>query len=354
MKSFGKIIFDTKGQNTIPRNSNMELLRIVCMFMIVLRHFIIHPLNGGTLLGTSIIGGGIDALCYIAVNCFILISGWFGITFKWRRLLNLFIMCSFYGVVSYVFHLGNSGASVGRTLLFVSLMPFSHSCWWFINAYVFLYLCTPLINLAMENVKGEGDITILLLLTMINVYFGNIMQTPLFNDNGYNAQQMVYLYWMGGVLRRRVSLAGGNKQRVWWLFGYITLSAAWFISRLLKESYGLEFIHLGYNNLMTIGASVFFFLFVASFQFTSKIVNFVASSALAVYLIQESAYFGYEWLYPFVGRLFDAIPWAWQPLSAIVFSFLFFVACVLVDQIRKVLSELFFRIIDRTPLLNRM
>ena len=87
--------------------------------------FVIHPLDGNTLLATSMTGQLLDAFCYIGVNCFVLISGWFQIKFSWKGLLKLYVICAFYGTLAYIFHLYNDGATVGRslfTLFFPSLI----------------------------------------------------------------------------------------------------------------------------------------------------------------------------------------------------------------------------------------
>lgn len=73
------------------RESNFELLRIICMLMIVMSHIIMfHP---STLESTSginyYIGNIVKSFVVVAVNCFILISGYYGINFKLNKLLKL-------------------------------------------------------------------------------------------------------------------------------------------------------------------------------------------------------------------------------------------------------------------------
>ena len=321
------------------RESNVELLRLICMFMIVLRHFIFQPLSGESLLARSELGQVLDSLCYIGVNCFILISGWFTIKFSWKGLFNLFFICAFYGTLAYVFHLFYDGGSVGKSLFFYALMPFSHSCWWFINAYLILYLTSPLINLAVSHLDTNQDLLILVLLTIINVYFGNIWQTPLFNDNGFNGSQMIYLYWIGICLRRHFSVEWISKRRIFLFGGYILASILLFFLAKLSREFGVEWIHLGYNNIVVLLSSICFFLSFVSFQFHSRFINYVAASALAVYLIQENTYFGFGYLYPLVGRFYEgSSSLGMQLLFLILFSLSFFILAVLLDQIRRGIS----------------
>ena len=75
------------------RDSNIELLRIVCMMFIVVHHSLLglysvpFVLEGqgecDVLSGSALI---LNGFCYIGVNVFILISGYYGIKFKWRAI----------------------------------------------------------------------------------------------------------------------------------------------------------------------------------------------------------------------------------------------------------------------------
>ena len=330
------------------RESNIELLRMVCMFMIALRHFVIHPLDGNTLLATSMTGQLLDAFCYIGVNCFVLISGWFQIKFSWKGLLKLYVICAFYGTLAYIFHLYNDGATVGRSLIFYALFPFSHSTWWFINAYLILYLSSPILNLAAKHLNGNQDLFILLLLAIINVYFGNIMQTTLFNDNGYNGSQMIFMYWIGICLRNHLKDEWIKRLRFLSLIGYIFTSVVFFLLIQARERYGWEWMHLGYNNILTVISACCFFLFFASFRFKSKLINFIGASTLAIYLVQEQSYTGAGFLYPLCGRIYEAIPsLGGQLLFALSFTVCFYVAVILLDQVRKYINSLILNLFRR-------
>lgn len=79
----------------VIRKSNIELLRILSMFLICLHHFSVHgpwPSAGGALPHAVIdimsMGGG-----KAGVNCFILITGYFLVksSFKSRSLVKLLI-----------------------------------------------------------------------------------------------------------------------------------------------------------------------------------------------------------------------------------------------------------------------
>lgn len=96
---------------TTSRDSNLELLRIVCMYMIILHHLIAH---GVRCVGYSAYPMEsfdfqrqfpfviLNAFCVVAVNCYVLISGYFGIKPTFKKLLRLFFICAFYSIIHYL------------------------------------------------------------------------------------------------------------------------------------------------------------------------------------------------------------------------------------------------------------
>ena len=85
----------------------MELLRIIAILMISVHHYLLdvryHCILDGNLLQEGwqwafVVNGFV----FIGVNLFVLISGYYGIKFKWRGLINLFLFCAFYMFISLV------------------------------------------------------------------------------------------------------------------------------------------------------------------------------------------------------------------------------------------------------------
>ena len=84
------------------RMANYELLRIVAMIMVVILHFLSRsdnlinldlPLNGVRILGTLL-----ETFCLVAVNTYVLLSGYLGIrsSFKVSRAVGLLCQIWFY------------------------------------------------------------------------------------------------------------------------------------------------------------------------------------------------------------------------------------------------------------------
>ena len=83
------------------RQANIELLRIIAMIMVVALHYLV---KGGAAVSLAdnfaainIVLWLIKAICIVAVNVYVLISGYFLLEAKWKisRLVNLWIQVIF-------------------------------------------------------------------------------------------------------------------------------------------------------------------------------------------------------------------------------------------------------------------
>lgn len=279
-----------------PRQSNIELLRLVCMFFIVLQHVIksavypelqsSEPWTGGSYIGAIVLG-----MVCTAVNCFILISGFFGIKFKLRSLFNLYAICAFYNLLAYGVHIGLDGASIGKSLILNTIFPFSHSTYWFINCYVQLFCLAPLLNYAIDQTNRHQHLGIIALMTFINIYLGHFWQADLFDSQGMSTLHFIYLYLIGRFIGKHVSSSFIDTHRYKWLLLFVGCSVLAGLGKY-TEHLGLfnDWIGLYNNSLFMIGGAIGLLLFAHSFHFQSKFVNVVAVSTLAIYLGHEHAY----------------------------------------------------------------
>ncbi|WP_353885604.1 acyltransferase family protein [uncultured Veillonella sp.] len=87
----------------------MELLRIFAMLMIVGMHYMNF---GGILWSNDInsitnrrIAWLLEAFCFVAVNCYVLVSGYFLVQtkkFEWRKALKLWCHVTIYTILFFV------------------------------------------------------------------------------------------------------------------------------------------------------------------------------------------------------------------------------------------------------------
>ncbi len=158
------------------RMVNLELLRCVAMMMVVVRHYLgkgnlLADLSVENLEAAGIAAWGLEAFCIVAVNLYMLISGYFlcESSFKLSRLLKLLLQVWIYSVA-----IGLLAAAIGLVsaeefttyYLLQLIFPVSMGHYWFITAYVFLYLLLPLVSMAVKRMtKEQLQITVIILLT---------------------------------------------------------------------------------------------------------------------------------------------------------------------------------------------
>lgn len=323
----------------MARESNAELLRLICMFFIVFHHILVHGaypelLEGGAAIASTDakIALFLNGLFFPAVNIFILISGYYGIKPTVRKFFNLYTFCAFYGLLTYFARIITTGQHIGRSLIKETFFPFAHSHYWFIPCYIALFCMAPLLNkFIRESSKKEFGITIILL-TFVNVWIGYIGNRTGIND-GYCVMQMIYIYVIGGFIRRFINVESIRNKRWILLSLYILLGVLWAVSGLIQTKRGL----FTYNHPFNILGAIAFFLFAMTFNFKSRAINWLSSSSLAVYLIQSTSV-STTFLYSKTELLSDT----YGGVRFLIFAALAFtitIACCLFDKIRIVFMK---------------
>lgn len=149
------------------RQTSIELLRIICMLLIITHHCIGH---GGAaymetcsnrIIGLALIPGG--KICF---NAFLAISAWFMVdqTFKTEHFFRTWLQVLFYSVcfaaVSYF-----CGASIEANDWFGAFLPIAGNSHGFAAAYLALYLLMPFLKIITENLtRKQAKIIVLSLL----------------------------------------------------------------------------------------------------------------------------------------------------------------------------------------------
>ncbi len=275
------------------RDSNMELLRLISMVMIVLYHFMRHGIFNpdktdfsvwNLPMATSLV---VIGFIYIGVNCFILLSGYYKIRFSWRGLCTLYGMLLFYNII---------GTIIGGTWNWTDVICcFSHCPWWFMGCYVILYILSPLLNRSMENLSKREWHLMVGLLTIINVYFGYFQQDTWSNVNGYNVMHFIYMYYVGAYLKNVVCIRDLRPKRNFFLSGFLLLALLWGVLTVVWRFHSLP-LWVGdyYNNPVLIAEAVCFFLYFTTLRFHSKVINYLAASSVAAYLLQDHSGIGWS------------------------------------------------------------
>ena len=325
------------------RNSNIELLRIISILMVLLLHFNNHGYYPGLVLFPDPLtahlktGFLIECFCIVAVNCFVLISGYFGINLKLRSVLKLFLQCFFIGLFSYLLYLCITHRAVDSEVIGDLFYAFSHNKWWFVISYLGLMLVSPLLNAAVQTVSRKQLLISILVFTAFLGYFGWYHDME-HTDSGYSLISLILIYLIGRYIGLYVSLDWIKRHRWCFAVGYVVGSLLLFGLILLR--YGGNEINniFGYDHPLVIINACLLLLFFLSLQFHSRVVNWIASSVFASYLIHESIYFGDQLLYPWSSEYFASLT-SHSELWLLALALGFLLLSVLIDKILALLSR---------------
>lgn len=321
------------------RQSNMELLRIMAMFMILVYHSVYYVFYNYR--GDSPIFASLVTLLHIGVPLFVLISGYFGIKPSIKGFLKLYFILLFYNLVLYGLRLVYGDVSFSYREFAKLWFPFSIGRrWWFFKVYLMLYLFSPILNFVRDKTGGGGGL--LIISGFVTFYWGWFAQHPSLND-GKNVVNFIFLYMLGYWLRTAIVERDekvGN-ERLRYIISYLVVAggigiALYFSNEHLQDL--IKRVCYGYNSPILILMSVLFFLIFTTFDFKSKVVNWIAGSVFAVYCVHENYYFFRDEWYSFFEQQYltnnGTFPVVW-----IGACLLLFIICVLFDKIRELITR---------------
>ncbi len=312
------------------RQSNIELLRLICMFMILVGH------ASGYLNEKDLVGGHgvfrllVNQFCLVGVDVFVLISGWFGIKASFRGAGKLLFQVLFITILCVVVSL-----LAGLPISFrEDVLPFLllGQGYWFVVSYLILYAISPVLNAFVEKATQGTFRTVLLSWFGLAFFYGFLLDAGHF-DYGFSALSFIGLYLLARYVRlypgRLTSFSAWTDAGIY--AGATLLSALLFWYGYKWFSMGF---HLNHNDSpLAILAALYLLLAFSKINLQSRMVNWLAASAFAIYLIHENALVS-----PYYHQLFQNLD-QWLPAPAvvpvaIVLFLLIGLACILVDKIR--------------------
>ena len=278
------------------RNSNIELLRILSMLMVL----VLHCLSSS---GALEYFSGIDywvywwleALCIIAVDIFVLISGYFMVEsrFKMRNVLRIIGGVWIYSVIFSLINIGVSGEALTLNYFIRMVFPFTTKKFWFVNSYIALYLLSPFLNKLIHILnKRQFSVMTAVLIAMFSLRV-TILPITWSQDTtgGMGVQSFVTLYCIAAWIRLyyKKNTAGNFK----YIIGYILLSLVLVACKkgLLLIGFGEDFTSklYSYSSILVYGEAVALFLtFLNAKPVSGKIgewINTVAKHSFSVYII---------------------------------------------------------------------
>ena len=341
------------------RQSNIEVLRILSMLMIIGHHFALHGRFNYSQYNAQLVDVEkvlviFQAFGKIGVDIFVLIGAYFlvGRKYKSSRIVNLLLVSTFYSTVIYIifliFHLEIRNDFVNENLW----LPFPGvSSYWFVWAYIVMLIFMPVLNIALENMTKRQLQWFLIALSIIwvfipqlNGYFPGKMDFGI-DQLGYSdGIFFIYLYLVAAYLK----LYPSKLTKSLWT----NIVVLFFELMLMYPSIMIPITHPNlyafnsamlqeYSVLTVLVAITIFNIFLNINLGRVKIINWIAASTFAVYLIHDNSLVrSVLWGYVDNSKIKNAHDMFLYGMKEII---LIFVVCIAIDIVRRVLLGWLFK-----------
>lgn len=316
------------------RQSNIELLRIVAMSMIVILHFLCHGITEKEM--SRFLYELICTYCSVGVNLFFLISGYFRIRALMKSIARLVFTVLFFDFVNYLLLYFTVGPAALYDWMSTLFFPVSRSPYWFLQVYLFMIICSPLINRGIDGMTLNNLRLFILVFSAFTCYSCGVGHNGS-NSNGYTFLQGVYMYCLAAYLKRDNWLMSRLKGVKCIVTAFVMLTLGAILVYYSKKS-----LLIDYNGFIIIITSVLIFAYFVNLDIKSKTVNIIASGALGCYLLQDGQ-FGHRYLYATINSVFTSDP-LYCSLAYLTVQFIsFWALSVLITMIVRPLFRLFNR-----------
>lgn len=331
----------------IKRNSSFELMRLLCMFMIILGHCASATAQDTKpYLGTmDNIGWFIKAFTICSVNCFFLLTGYFGKSdnFRLSKVLELWIKTVFYSITIYTIVATLTGQFDLKEMVRY-FFPVWTKRYWYMQTYLVASLLLPFLTKVLEELDEKKHtflITVLIIFFSLHQTFSQVTNT-LDTAQGYGIIWCFVLCIVGSWLQRYGESIVKKRPSAFWILYYAVISVIIFISNYLivKLDIAQGVISRGkfyaYNSVTVFLQSLFLFCFFIKLKDKMpyvKEINWLAQNALAGYLISAHPLIIFALWSDTLGMArFWKKPEIYV-LTAIVFSTVILLGCVLIDKL---------------------
>ena len=329
------------------RNYGIDLLRILLMFFIIIGHLFTHTGIREELAVYSdkwIFTWVMQAITMCAVNCFILITGYYMSTaeFSRKKVFKLWGQVLFFSATIYLLAIIFRATEFSFMGLIHSLFPvFSHQ-YWFFSCYILLYIFSPFLNTMLKNLEEKHFkyllavlVFVFYLLPIFSIVFKEYDVT-----SGMSIIAFVTLYIFGAAIRRF-----DFKLSKWkCLIGLLINCALVFFSKILLTIITSHFnLDVGtgllyhYNSIFQLINALLLFLLFLQIDIkggVQKFISVVSGTVFSVYLIHEHPVLR-AWIWSeTMKKWLLGLPFAYYMAATIAITVGVFIICFCIELAR--------------------
>lgn len=313
------------------RNSSIEILRAFCIFGILIMHSLGRFLAdiSGINLGIAIF---VNSVFNMTSMCLILISGYYGLHFSMKKVLNLELLCLFWSVTDLALSFAQ-GLPVNRNSIICALFPTLTSKSWFVTGYMILLIFSDFVNDFLDSLDEDRFRRFLLIMIIIFFVAPTIIYIDIFGTGGKDIIHLFVAYVLGRYIRKYRDKEY-NPRSIWLCLSGVIITA--FICNLVTETMGVRFWFCRDCSVFMLAEAVMFFLLLKDKYISSKIINYLFRNILSVLLGERVALF--LWDKYFIGCI--TLPDDYELWTGVLLSALFaFVFGIAVEKIRSPIAD---------------
>ncbi len=289
------------------RLNNFEALRILAMFMVITLHYLykgrILTSAAAEFTPVSYAAWLVEAFAIVAVNVYVLITGYFMCesTMKPKRLLQIIGQVLWYTLLIPVVLAVIGVVEPGNFQLYDLLrfiFPIHMEHYWFVTAYVILMLLVPFLNAGIQHMNQKQLAFSTVLLTIYQTLPKSILPVKFTDDSeGNHVLWLVCLYLIAAYIRKYglPFFTSLKKSLLCYVGGALCIFISLLVMRVIYfelDAFG-ESLSFGYhyNHILCLSASVSLFYAFKHWEFKdgwlSRLVGKAAPYTFGVYLIHE-------------------------------------------------------------------
>lgn len=289
------------------RNSNIELLRVIAMFGVIILHYN-NPNMGG---GLKFVSDGsvnfyvlyfLNSISICAVNIFMLISGYYLCESKKRNLwrpVELIVQVVLFNVAIYLAEVLFQVSPLSIKRLVGAVIPSNY----FVILYCTVYIVSPYIGIMIEKLSVKSfDVLITTMMVLFSLYptivdvlgeirgeqFIGLSSVGMYGSQwGYTVVNFLLMYLIGAYINKNEDSISklNNWKLIGLLFACVAIIAAW--ARINDYTgYFAERSAWEYCNPLIILVSIIVFILFNKMKIgVIRIINALAEAVFSVYLL---------------------------------------------------------------------
>lgn len=311
----------------MERRSNFEAYRIVCILLIV----IMHTFGAGTGKWNTQVGIFVNTVGNIGVTGFVLLSGYFGIHLKGKKLAKMDLMLIFWSLASFAVRIFIGGFDTVFSLkeLLTCFIPVISHKYWFISAYFCLCILSPFLNEYLEKAGQKRHRQLIIAAGVLFLLLPTVCFFDQTGDGGKGILNMTLAYCIGryiGMYYRDRVLSQGKIAAL--LAGVIIVNFALNDALYLAAGSTANYFARD-NSLFTMIQAVLLLLFFMQHRYQSRVINAMAVNVLAVYVLEDTVKICLHFAWTMYAER------GFYILIVLAVSLTVYAAAVLLEEIRK-------------------